>query len=153
AEDLDPAAERRRLRSSGIAEIEPVLVYGVERAGRQRGRGAVRARPDVCRENEDGDGTRTHDLLHRLEAGHPGKLDVHRHQVRAQLRDRVDGPFGRPEHAYDLDVSVVLERAAKRFRVGAGVLADEDSPLSAFGVLVQEPTSCPMVSSSACWSK
>ena len=89
-----------------------------------------------------------HDLLDRLEPGHPRELEIHRHEVWTEPRKSRDRLLRGREDADDLDLAVVLEGAAQRLRVRARVLADEDLSPPPDGA--QVPTSCSIVSSSAC---
>src|SRR6266540_6038915 len=95
---------------------------------------------------------RSHDPLDRLQARDARKLEVHRHEVRVEPRDRLDRVFCPLEDAHHLDLAAVLERAAQPLRIRPRVLADKDAGAAVFRV-AQRPTSRSTVSSSACWLK
>ena len=153
AQDLHATAQRGRVGACRVAEVDRLLVHRVQRTGGERGGGVGRARPHVRREHRGSGSGRCHDLLHCLEPGHPGKLEIHRHEVRSQSTQGRDRLLGRGEDADDLDLITLLEHAPEPLRVRGRVVADEDAPRRASRGPAQEPTSCPMVSSSACWSK
>ena len=127
AEQLDPAAKSDRGRAVGIAQVE-IPPCGWRRARRRRARRRrARCRAPTCAERTRiGDRAGAHDLLDRLEPGHPGQLEVHRHEVGRELGQGGDRRLGGRRRRRRPRSRRRARACGERGGVGPRVVADED---------------------------
>jgi hypothetical protein len=127
AQPRDAAPQCGRVCCEWIAKIESRLRDGVDGAGSDRGARGHGVSAGEIRQHDDRRGCRRHNLLDGIEARHPGKLDVHRHEIGLQPRQLGHRLLCVREDADDVDRAVVLEHSAQGRYIRSRVVTENDS--------------------------